>query len=106
MDLDEIFNQLKDIDEYEKYAGIGLSPQKIAKIYKIHEPKFMAEFDTPGSKLSFHHERGRLLYEALDMKSMLECAIAGNTTQGQRLDKYRKERDLELIRRRIFYGEE
>lgn len=106
MDLDEIFNQIKDIEEYEKLAGINLSPKQIAKYYKIFEPRFMAEFDTPDSKLKYHYDRGRLVYHAKDMLSMLECAIAGNTTQGQRLDKFRKERDNEQIKKKIFYGED
>jgi len=106
MSLDEIFNALPDIDEYEKLAGINLTPKQIAKYYKIFEPRFLAEFDTPDSKLAYHYERGQILYHAKDMLSMLECAIAGNTTQGQRLDKFKKTMENERIKNTIFYGEE
>lgn len=90
-------------DEYEKLAGIGYSPEKIALYYRINKMEFMYYFMLFDSKLKAYYDRGVLYYQAKEGIGMLEDASV-NVTQAQRLDKLRSEIAFQAARDEIMYG--
>lgn len=79
-----------DIDEYERLAGIGYDPPKIAMYYRIRRDDFMYYFNLIGSPLKYHFERGQLMQQAKEGLAMAAAAEKGdNVTQAQRFDKLR-----------------
>ena len=80
-----------DFDEYERLAGIGYEPAKIAMYYRIPQDDFLWAFNLIGSPLKYHYERGQLVQQAKEGLAMAAAAEKGdNVTQAQRFDKLRK----------------
>ena len=87
-----------NIEEYEKLASIGYTPQQIAMYYDIDVGDFMFYFTLLRSPLKYHYDRGQLLQQAKEGVSMTDAAALGeNVTQAQRLDKFRSGADLKEI---------
>lgn len=79
-----------DPDELGRLASLGYTPGQIAMYYKIPEKDFLWYFHLVGSPLKYHYDRGQLVRQAKEAMTMQRSAEAGNTTQGQRLDKQRQ----------------
>lgn len=90
-------------DEYEKLAGIGYSPDKIAMYYNIKKIEFMYYYMLLESKLEYHYSRGVLFYQAKAGMAMVDDADT-NSTQAQRLDKLQKTVKFQNARDQILYG--
>jgi hypothetical protein len=82
--LDLTPEQYEDI---EKLAGVNWSLEDIAKNLDIDPDEFLAAFDTPGSRLKYHYERGILLVKGASQMSLYDSARAGNITAIQQLEK-------------------
>lgn len=95
-----------EFDEYEKLAAVGYSPQKIAMFYKLPETEFLHFFHMEGSRLKFHYDCGIAYHQGIEIIETLEKSQAGNTMQGQRYDKMRKEIEFERLKQKIIYGTE
>jgi len=95
-----------DLDELEKLAAIGYTPEKIAMYYKINQEDFMHYFHMPDNKLKYHYDRGLLLFEAKDGIEMMKDSLKGNLVQSQRLDKLRKKIAFKEAIRKNFHGDE
>lgn len=94
------------IDEYEKLAGIGYTPQQIAMYYNIDVNEFMFYFSLLKSPLKFHYDRGQLLQTAKEGISMAEAAATGeNVTQAQRLDKMRRSIEFKNNVSKVFFDD-
>lgn len=94
------------IEELEKLAAIGYTPKKIALYFGIREDIFMQQWLDENSPIRYYFERGILVNEATEAIEMQKAANAGNTTQGQRLDKRRYEINFQNLKERICYGKE
>lgn len=92
-----------DMDELERLASLGYTPEKIAMYYKVNKHEFMFFFMLLDSKLKFHYDRGILVQEAKEGQSMLDGSLKSVTT-AQRLDKLREKIDFQNARDNIMYG--
>lgn len=97
---------LDKVDELEKLAAVGYTPGKVAVYFGVREEIFMQEWMKENSPIRYHFERGILVNEAQEAIAMQTAANAGNTTQGQRLDKRRFEISFNNMKERICYGKE
>lgn len=95
-----------DIDELEKLAGIGYNPEQIAMYFKAPLADFLYHFYKSDSVLKYHYDRGMLIHQAKEGMVMQEAAEAGNSTQGQRLDKLRYQVSFEQHKKRLIYGDD
>lgn len=94
------------IDEYEKLAGIGYTPQQIAMYYNIEVNEFMFYFSLLKSSLKYHYDRGQLLQTAKEGISMADAAATGeNVTQAQRLDKMRRSIEFKNNVSKVFFDD-
>ena len=94
------------IEEYEKLAGIGYTPQQIAMYYKIPTRDFLWYFHLVGSPLKYHYDRGQLVQQAKEGLSMSAAAMTGeNVTQAQRFDKFRKAMGYKNSINKIFFDD-
>lgn len=92
------------IDEYEKLAGIGFTPEQIAMYYNINRSEFMFYFSLLNSPLKYHYDRGQLLQSAKEGISMTDAAAVGeNVAQAQRLDKLRASLDFKNNVNKVFF---
>lgn len=94
------------VDELEKLAAIGYTPEKVAMYFNIPKKQFLFEFERPDSILKYHYNRGILINEAIEAIATQNAANQGNTTQAQRLDKRRYQVQFENLKERIIYGKE
>lgn len=94
---------LIDMDELERLASLGYTPEKIAMYYKVNKHEFMFFFMLLESKLKFHYDRGILVQEAKEGQSMLDGSL-NNATTAQRLDKLRDKIEFQNARDKIMYG--
>ena len=94
-----------DWEEYEKLSAV-YTAQSLATYLNVPQKEFMREFQAIDSELKYHYDRGRLLVEMQETVKMIDSSCSGNATQGQRLDKKRKEKEFEAHKQRIMYGEE
>lgn len=101
-DIPEWFSRI-DMDELERLASLGYTPEKIAMYYKINKHEFMFYFMLLESKLKFHYDRGILVQEAKEGQSMLDGSLS-NATTAQRLDKLREKIEFQNTRDKIMYG--
>jgi len=92
-----------DMDELEKLASLGYTPEKIAMYYKVNKRQFMFYFMLLESKLKFHYDRGILINEAKEGQAMLDGSL-NNATTAQRLDKLRDKIEFQNARDKIMYG--
>lgn len=106
---DEIVNNawINDIDleELERLAGIGFTPEKIAMYFKINQDDFIREYLATDSILKFHFDRGILLCQAQEGLTAMASAAKGNITHAQRLDKIRSSIEFEEKKKEIIYGD-
>lgn len=80
----------QNIEEYERLAAIGYTPDKIAMYYRINRSEFMWAFNLVDSPLRYHYERGQMMQQAKEGIAMAAAAEKGdNVTQAQRFDKLR-----------------
>lgn len=91
------------MEELEKLASLGYTPEKIAMYYKVNKHEFMFYFMLIESKLKFHYDRGILVWEAKEGQSMLSGSLE-NATTAQRLDKLRKKIEYKNSIENIMYG--
>lgn len=95
-----------DIEEYEKLAAIGYTPQQIAMYYDINVSEFMWYFTLLKSPLKYHYDRGQLVQQAKEGVSMSDAAATGeNVTQAQRLDKYRAQLEFKNNINKVFFSD-
>ena len=95
-----------DVDEYQRLAGIGYTPEKIAMYYNIRCDEFISYFMRIDSPLRYYYERGQLLQQAKEGMNMANAAASGdNTTQAQRLDKLRKANDFRDNVNKVFFDD-
>lgn len=95
-----------NVEEYEKLASVGYSPQQIAKYYHVKESEFMFYFTLLKSPLKYHYERGQLIQQAKEGISMADAAALGeNVTQAQRFDKFRAQLDFKNNVNNVFFGD-
>lgn len=95
-----------NIEEYEKLASIGYTPQQIAMYYDIDVSDFMFYFTLLRSPLKYHYDRGQLLQQAKEGISMTDAAATGeNVTQAQRLDKFRGQLEFKNNINKVFFGD-
>lgn len=97
---------LDKIAELESISAIGYTLEKIAMYFDIPADLFIHEFQTPGSRLRYHYERGILVNEADEAIATQQAANGGNATQAQRLDKRRYQIMFDQLKERIIYGKE
>jgi hypothetical protein len=95
-----------DISQFCQLAAIGFTPRKIAAYFKIPESDFMDWYANPASNLENEYLSAVINYTGKEQQQMLNDSIAGNATQGQRLDKKRFETKFEMLKDRIIYGKE
>lgn len=100
------FFPLNKVEELEKLAAVGYTPEKVAMYFGINEEEFMMEFIRQGSRVRYHYDRGILVNEAKEAIEMQTGANEGNVTQSQRLDKRRYQLRFEQLKERICYGKE
>lgn len=94
------------IDEYEKLAGIGYTPQQIAMFYDVNVNDFMFYFSLLNSPLKYHYDRGQLIQTAREGISMADAAAIGeNVTQAQRLDKLRNAIEFKNNVSKVFFDD-
>ena len=94
------------IDEYEKLAGIGYTPQQIAMYYDVNVNDFMFYFSLLNSPLKYHYDRGLLIQTAREGISMADAAAIGeNVTQAQRLDKLRNAIEFKNNVSKVFFDD-
>lgn len=95
-----------NIEEYERLAAIGFTPQQIAMYYDIDVSDFMFYFTLLHSLLKYHYDRGQLLQQAKEGISMTDAAALGeNVTQAQRLDKFRAQLEFKNNINKVFFGD-
>ena len=95
-----------DIDEYQRLAGIGYTPEKIAMYYNIRRDEFMHYYMMINSPLQYYYERGQLLQQAKEGLNMAASAASGdNTTQAQRLDKLRRAVEFKDNIKKVFFDD-
>ena len=95
-----------DIEEFERLAGTGYTPQQIAMYYDIDVTDFMFYFTLLKSKLKYHYDRGQLLQQAKEGISMSDAAAVGeNATQAQRFDKFRAQLEFKNHIHNVFFGD-
>lgn len=97
---------LDKVDELEKIAAIGYSPDKIAMYFGVDKDDFLHEYYNPESRIRYHIDRGILVNEADEAIATQTAANAGNATQAQRLDKKRYQVMFQQLKERIIYGKE
>jgi len=97
---------LDKVDDLEKIAAIGYTPDKVAMYFDIPKALFLDEFYRAGSKLKYHYDRGILVNEADEAIATQEAANSGNATQAQRLDKKRYQVMFQQLKEKIIYGKE
>lgn len=94
------------IEEYEKLAGIGYTPQQIAMYYNIEVNEFMFYYSLLMSPLKYHYDRGQLLQTAKEGISMADAAATGeNVTQAHRLDKMRRAIEFKNNVSKVFFDD-
>lgn len=95
-----------NIDEYERLAALGYTPQQIAMYYDIDVNDFMFYFTLVGSRLKYHYDRGQLVQTAKEGVSMTDAASTGeNVTQAQRLDKFRNQLEFKNNVSKVFFDD-
>ena len=92
-----------NIEELEKLAAIGYTPEKVAMYFNVPKIEFLFYFMLEGSKLKHYYDRGILYYQAKGGLSMLEDADQ-NAAQATRLDKLRETVQFRNAVDEIFYG--
>lgn len=79
------------IDELERLAAIGFTPEQLALYFRVNRQEFLFYFNLQDSPLAYHYERGRLVQQAREGINMQDAAVSGdNATQAQRFDKLRE----------------
>ena len=104
-DVPDWYHRL-DLEEYQRLAGIGYTPEKIAMYYNIRRDEFMSYFMRIDSPLRYYYERGQLLQQGREGINMANAAAFGdNTTQAQRLDKLRKANEFRDNVTKVFFDD-
>jgi hypothetical protein len=68
-----------NLDEYEKLAGIGYTPQQIAMYYDIPVAEFEFYFQLVGSPLEYRYKRGQLIQQTKEGLNMSASAVTGES---------------------------
>lgn len=92
-----------NIEELEKLAAVGYSPENIAMYFDVPKIEFMYYYMVEGSKLNYHYQRGILYHTAKEGLFMLEDANQ-NSAQAARLDKLRDNMKFRNSVEQIVYG--
>jgi len=97
---------LDKVQELEDIAAIGYTPDKVAMYFDVPVDEFVHEFNSPGSRIRYHYDRGVLVNEATEAIATQQAANTGNATQAQRLDRKRFQVMFQQLKERIIYGKE
>lgn len=88
----------------EKLAACNYGPSDICMYLDMKRDVFMNAFNDPKSAIRHHYEKGKLEADFDISQKLLETATKGNITATQQYLKMREARDVETLKKRIFYG--
>ena len=94
------------LEEYQKLASLGYSPEQLAMYYDVRLDEFLFYFSLLHSPLKYYYDRGQLVQQAKEGLAMAAAAEKGdNVTQAQRFDKLRKAVGYRNSISKIFYDD-
>lgn len=96
----------EQLEQIEQLAGAGYAPWQIAMYLDLPKKEFMKDWNNKDSFIRYHYDRGILLVDAQAGMKLAENAMAGNITAHQQLEKVRRGQKLDVLKKRILYGEE
>lgn len=95
----------EDLQTIEDLAGVGYSPEKIAKYLSVEKEVFLKVWYVVGSYVREAYDRGRLKSEFLVLSQQKELAAGGNITAAQMFLKEKEKQEIENIRRQCLFQE-
>ena len=94
------------LEEYQKLASLGYSPEQLAMYYDVRLDEFLFYFSLLHSPLKYYYDRGQLVQQAKEAIVMTDAAATGeNVTQAQRLDKMRRAVEFKNHVNNVFFDD-